>query len=140
MSAAATANQPAEDAAGESPVAPVLEIEDLSITYRSRGGDVNALRHVDLALRPGEVVGLAGESGSGKSTLALGAVRPLRPPAVITSGRVTYRGRRIGEGGFDVLAANAHELRTAALARDLDRLPERDERAQPGASDPRPAR
>jgi peptide/nickel transport system ATP-binding protein len=111
VSAAATAQQRAEGAAGASPPAPVLEIEDLSITYRSRAGDVNALRHVDLALRPGEVVGLAGESGSGKSTLALGAVRLLRPPAVITSGRVTYRGRRIGEGGFDVLAASAEELR-----------------------------
>ncbi len=92
-------------------VRPVLEIADLSITYRASGGDVNAVRHLDLALAPGEVVGLAGESGSGKSTLALGAIRLLRPPAVITSGRVTYRGRRVGEVGVEVLDQSPGELR-----------------------------
>jgi peptide/nickel transport system ATP-binding protein len=89
---------------------PVLEIEDLSIAYRASGGDVSAVRHVDFALGHGEVVGLAGESGSGKSTLALGAIRLLRPPAVITSGRVTYRGRRVGAAGIDVLEQSPHEL------------------------------
>jgi peptide/nickel transport system ATP-binding protein len=90
---------------------PVLEIEDLSVVYRARGGDVAAVRHVDLTLAPGEVVGLAGESGSGKSTLALGAIRLLRPPAVITSGRVTYRGRRVGEAGVEVLDQSVNEIR-----------------------------
>ena len=90
---------------------PVLEIDDLSITYRASGGDVDAVRHVDLTLARGEVVGLAGESGSGKSTLALGAFRLLRPPAVITGGRVTYRGRRTGEAGVEVLDQSPHELR-----------------------------
>jgi peptide/nickel transport system ATP-binding protein len=90
---------------------PVLEIEDLSIAYRAGGGDVTAVRHVDLALGRGEVLGLAGESGSGKSTLALGAIRLLRPPAVITSGRVTYRGRRVGAAGVDVLEQSPAQLR-----------------------------
>jgi peptide/nickel transport system ATP-binding protein len=89
----------------------VLEIEGFSITYRASGGDVDAVRGVDLTLARGEVVGLAGESGSGKSTLALGAVRLLRPPAVITSGRVTYRGRRTGEAGVEVLDQSPRELR-----------------------------
>ena len=90
---------------------PVLEIQDLSIAYRAADGDVTAVRGVDLALQAGRITGLAGESGCGKSTLAYGAVRLLRPPAVITGGQVTYRGRRIAGGELDVLAADRARLR-----------------------------
>jgi oligopeptide/dipeptide ABC transporter ATP-binding protein len=90
---------------------PVLKIEDLSIAYRSGAGDVRAVRHVDLALHRGEVVGLAGESGCGKSTLAYGSIRLLRPPAVITGGSVTYHGARVGPEGVDILAADREQLR-----------------------------
>ncbi|MDA8291455.1 MAG: ABC transporter ATP-binding protein [Actinomycetota bacterium] len=90
---------------------PVLEIVDLSVEYRSQTGDVRAVDHVSLSLSPGEVVGLAGESGSGKSTLAYGACRLLRPPAVITGGRVTYRGRRLEGRSVDVLDRSPDELR-----------------------------
>jgi ABC-type dipeptide/oligopeptide/nickel transport system ATPase component len=89
----------------------VLEIADLSIVYRAGEGDVRAVDHVDLALAPGETVGLAGESGSGKSTLALGACRLLRPPAVITGGSVVYRGSRVAAGGVDLLEQGSKELR-----------------------------
>jgi len=89
----------------------MLDIRDLSIAYRSQTGDVRAVRNVSLALNPGEVVGLAGESGCGKSTLAYGAIRLLRPPAVITGGSVTYHGRRTATGGIDVLEATANQLR-----------------------------
>jgi oligopeptide/dipeptide ABC transporter ATP-binding protein len=90
---------------------PVLDIRGLSIAYRSPDGDVHATRGVDLALERGRIVGLAGESGCGKSTLAYGAVRLLRPPAVITGGSVVYRGRRVAGAGVDVLAASPAELR-----------------------------
>ncbi len=92
--------------------APILDVRGLSIVYRSPEGDVGAVRDVDLALHAGEVVGLAGESGCGKSTLAYGAVRLLRPPALVTAGQVTYHGRRLGgEPGFDVLGASKAQLR-----------------------------
>jgi oligopeptide/dipeptide ABC transporter ATP-binding protein len=90
---------------------PVLEIRDLSIVYRGGEDPVKAVDHVDLALAPGETVGLAGESGSGKSTLALGACRLLRPPAVITGGSVVYRGSRVGAEGVELLDQGAKELR-----------------------------
>jgi oligopeptide/dipeptide ABC transporter ATP-binding protein len=93
-------------------MAPILEISDLSVAYRSVGGDVHAVEHVSLTLNAGEVVGLCGESGSGKSTLAYGATRLLRPPALITSGSVRYSGRRITQGGgpADLLAMSHREL------------------------------
>src|SRR6185437_6492244 len=96
---------------GAAAAQPLLDIRDLSIAYRSADGDTRAVRGVDLALHPGSIVGLAGESGCGKSTLAYGSVRLLRPPAVITGGSVTYHGRRVVGGGFDVLGATVPQLR-----------------------------
>jgi peptide/nickel transport system ATP-binding protein len=93
-------------------MAPILEISDLSVAYRADGGDVRAVQDVSLTLNAGEVVGLCGESGSGKSTLAYGAMRLLRPPALITGGSVRYGGRRITNGGdpVDVLKMTDREL------------------------------
>jgi peptide/nickel transport system ATP-binding protein len=93
-------------------MSPILEISDLSVVYRTPGGDVRAVEGVNLDLNAGEVVGLCGESGSGKSTLAYGATRLLRPPALVTSGSVRYRGRRVTAGGdpVDLLTMNHHEL------------------------------
>ena len=45
---------------------PLLEIEDLRISFGTRTSDVRAVDGVDLEIRPGEVLGLVGESGSGK--------------------------------------------------------------------------
>src|ERR1700749_1596751 len=95
-----------------SPVAaqnPVLDIRDLSVVYRTPGGDVRAVDKVNLSLAPGEVVGLCGESGSGKSTLVYGASRLLRAPALLTSGSVTYSGRR-GTKPADVLLMRPDQL------------------------------
>jgi len=114
--AQAASNGGAAAGTGDSgPARPVLDIRGLSINYRSESGDVRAVRDVDLALHPGRIVGLAGESGCGKSTLAYGAVRLLRPPAIVTSGAVTYHGRRLAARhpqGFDVLAADDEGLKS----------------------------
>jgi oligopeptide/dipeptide ABC transporter ATP-binding protein len=88
---------------------PILEISDFSVVYRTPRGDVRAVDHVNLSLHAGEVVGLAGESGSGKSTLAYGSCRLLRPPALITSGSVLYRGRRF-PSGVEILTRRPDEL------------------------------
>jgi oligopeptide/dipeptide ABC transporter ATP-binding protein len=95
---------------GAVPPDTVLEIRDLSVVYRTPGGDVRAVDHVNLDLAAGEVIGLAGESGSGKSTLVYGASRLLRAPALITSGSVRYSGRRVSEP-VDVLTMKPDELR-----------------------------
>ena len=69
---------------------PVLEIKKLSVDYGLGDKAVHAVREVDLTLRRGEVLGLAGESGSGKSTLVYGATRLLPPPGVVSGGSVVY--------------------------------------------------
>src|ERR1035437_3989297 len=90
---------------------PVLSIHDLSVVYRTPGGDVQAVSRVNLELHAGEVLGLAGESGSGKSTLAYGSCRLLRAPAVISAGTVVYRGRRVDPNGVDILKQSPRDLR-----------------------------
>ena len=61
--------------------------------YLTARGRVGAVNGVSFAVKPGEVVGLAGESGSGKSTIAHAILRILRPPALITGGEVLFAGR-----------------------------------------------
>jgi len=74
--------------------APILEIDDLSVTFPSADGPVHAVRGVSLSVGAGAVVGLVGESGSGKSVTMLAALGLLPPDAVI-SGSVRYRGREL---------------------------------------------
>jgi len=90
------------------PETDLLTLEDLSVRY-DVDPPVDAVRHVSLALRRGEILGLAGESGCGKTTLAYAIQRLLKPPAVITSGRTVFH----DESGLDVdvNSLGARELR-----------------------------
>jgi peptide/nickel transport system ATP-binding protein len=89
----------------------VLRIEGLSVDYGYDERPTHVLRGVDLTLRQGEVLGLAGESGCGKSTLAYAATRLLPPPGLITGGRVLLRGR--DGGAADLLRMTDRELRSS---------------------------
>ncbi len=59
----------------------VLSIAGLERRYKSGAGELQVLAGVDLALRPGEIVGLVGPSGSGKSSLLHAAGLLERPNA-----------------------------------------------------------
>ena len=65
--------------------APLLLVEQLSVRF----GSVSALAGVDLELRDGEMVALAGENGAGKSTL----IRCIAGDVTPTSGRILLSGR-----------------------------------------------
>jgi peptide/nickel transport system ATP-binding protein len=72
---------------------PLLEVEDLSVSYLTDDADIGAVERVDLTVRAGEFLGIVGESGCGKSTLLFAIAQLLSPPAEITSGRVVFRGQ-----------------------------------------------
>ena len=82
---------PSGNPAAVAPQRPVLSCEALTKVYRMGEVDVHALRGVDVALLPGELLVLLGASGSGKSTL-LNILGGLDVP---TSGRVFYRDREL---------------------------------------------
>jgi peptide/nickel transport system ATP-binding protein len=90
---------------------PLIDVRDLSVHFQLRGGTlsrlfgrdtgtIRAVDGIDLALRPGEVVGLVGESGSGKSTLG----RALLGLVPATSGSIRLRDR-------DLATLNRRQLR-----------------------------
>jgi peptide/nickel transport system ATP-binding protein len=78
----------------------LVELRGLTVDY----GRVRAVDGVDLDIRAGEVVGLAGESGCGKSTIANTVMQILRPPARLVSGSVLFK-------GDDLVGKSAEQLR-----------------------------
>lgn len=83
---------------------PVLDVRNLRVEYGGDGRSVVGADNVSFTIGAGEVFGLAGESGCGKSTVANALMRLLKPPARITAGSITFKGR-------DVLAMDPRELR-----------------------------
>ncbi len=79
---------------------PIVELIDVTRTYRQGDVDVHALRGLSLALAAGEFATLCGPSGSGKST-ALNLIGALDRP---TTGRVMLEGRDLGDLGRRDLA------------------------------------
>ena len=72
----------------------VLQVQDLSVTFRQEGRAVRAVRGVSFEVRRGETVALVGESGSGKSVTALSTVS-LLPDSAEVAGSVRYQGREM---------------------------------------------
>ena len=75
-------------------MAELLELKNLSVTYRSPRGPVQAVRGADLTLRPGEVLAIVGESGCGKSALCK-AILHLLPDEAQVGGEILLHGTDI---------------------------------------------
>ncbi len=72
---------------------PILEIENLSISFFTRLREIPAVMDFSCTVMPGEAMGLVGESGCGKSTVALGVMRDLGKNGRITGGSIRFKGR-----------------------------------------------
>jgi peptide/nickel transport system ATP-binding protein len=72
---------------------PILEIENLSISFFTRAGEIPAVMDFSCTVQPGEAMGLVGESGCGKSTVALGVMQDLGVNGKIVGGTIKFKGR-----------------------------------------------
>ncbi|GIT79789.1 hypothetical protein LLS1_14580 [Leifsonia sp. LS1] len=79
----------------------ILDLQDATVEYSTRGTRVRALDGATLRVEPGETVGIVGESGSGKSTLGLLCGRLLPANATVTATRALVDGSALLDLGDD---------------------------------------
>jgi ABC-type dipeptide/oligopeptide/nickel transport system ATPase component len=74
----------------------MLEVRDLTISFRSADGDIPAVRSVCFSMEKGETLAIVGESGSGKTVTAMALTRLLpEPPALYEKGEILFNGQSI---------------------------------------------
>ena len=83
---------------------PLLDVRDLSVSFATRDGNVQAVDGVSFQLGGGEVLAIVGESGSGKSVCAMSLMGLTRGPNATISGSAMFEGR-------DLIGASEAELR-----------------------------
>jgi peptide/nickel transport system ATP-binding protein len=79
--------------ADHDPSRPILEIENLSISFFTRLREIPAVMDFSCSVLPGESMGLVGESGCGKSTVALAVMRDLGVNGRIVNGSIRFKGK-----------------------------------------------
>ena len=72
---------------------PILEIDQLSISFFTRLNEIPAVMDFSCIIQPGEAMGLVGESGCGKSTVALGVMQDLGVNGRTVGGSIKFKGR-----------------------------------------------
>ncbi|WP_431296047.1 ABC transporter ATP-binding protein [Rahnella sp. PAMC 25559] len=86
---------------------PILQINDLSVTFSGRQGKTQALKGVSFSINKGEVVAVVGESGSGKSVTSLSVMGLLPDSAHIDAGSIDFIGRNGTRHALTALSAEA---------------------------------
>lgn len=69
----------------------ILQLDDLTMHYTTRAGEVAAVDNVSFALRQGESFGLVGESGCGKTSVAISILKLLPDNAFLKGGRILFK-------------------------------------------------
>lgn len=85
------------------PSQPILEIENLSISFFTRLREIPAVMDFSCTVMAGEAMGLVGESGCGKSTVALAVMRDLGKTGRIVGGKIRFKGRDLTTMGEEEL-------------------------------------
>ncbi len=84
----------------------LLDVDNLSIRFRTENGLIEAVKKVSFSLTHGDSLAIVGESGSGKSVSALSLARLLpSPPAEYSGGTIRFEGR-------DILSMSETEIRS----------------------------
>lgn len=76
---------------------PILQVKDLTVSFKTYGGMVQAVRGVNFDLNKGEVLAIVGESGSGKSVTTKAILGILSGNAVIQKGEILYNGKDLAK-------------------------------------------
>ncbi|MBB4039451.1 peptide/nickel transport system ATP-binding protein [Microvirga flocculans] len=82
---------------------PLLEVRGLKTVFHDLAGAWPAIDGVDLAIQPGEIVGLVGESGSGKSVTGFSLVQLIDPPGEVVAGDVLFKGEDLRQASEERL-------------------------------------
>ena len=99
-------------AAVAQPGAPLLEVSEMQVSFRTPGGLVYAVQGISYTAEPGQTLAIIGESGSGKTVSAY-AVMGLLPRTAQVSGSIRFRGVQIV--GLGEKALQQHRGRNAAM-------------------------
>lgn len=97
---------------------PLFEVEDLRAHYLTRFGQrIQAVDGVSFSLKPGEILGIAGESGCGKTTLVSACMGLYIPPLHLSGGDVRIKGRSI-------IGVDSETKRRDVLGRRISMIPQ----------------
>ncbi|MCM1992594.1 ABC transporter ATP-binding protein [Oceanirhabdus seepicola] len=71
----------------------ILQVNNLSTSFYTHLGEVQAVRGVSFHVNKGEAIGIVGESGSGKSVTSMSVMKLLQFPGKIKNGEVIFKGK-----------------------------------------------
>ena len=95
-----------------SDLSPLLEVDDLHVSFATEDGTVKAVDGVSFSVASGEVVAIVGESGSGKSVTAMTLMGLTRGPNAQFEGAAHFDGQEL----IDATDAQLRKVRGAGIA------------------------
>ncbi|MCI0382519.1 MAG: ABC transporter ATP-binding protein [Chlamydiae bacterium] len=76
---------------------PLLEIQNLSLSFKMEKQYLSAIRDISFSLYPGEILGIVGESGCGKTALARAILKLFPPHSTSVNGKIFYKDENLLE-------------------------------------------